>query len=325
VESKNRIITNVYTNQSEAFLLGKQKEGKNGLKTKGKKRRNFTNHARNLIEIAKNEEKTVEQEIIQEPDQKLIVENKTSAKKRNREDISETTETSTPKNYSNTKQAKRYTAKDKFKDELMMPEYLTEIPADLQTSWYVIPIPANSQRCLVMTTGVKTISRKPDGSFLKCFTSTLPCGYSARNTSGNDFCVLDCFYNQELSCHFVLDIMCWKGYAVYDCDSEFRFFFAQSKLQEVSVHIRNQNNPCPFIFLPRLEVTAQSLQNFCDGSWLTSYVRNTLQTEIPPITPSSLYFYNKEAIYFTGTTPLVCHLDISRVHETLAPLFMMQL
>lgn len=32
--------------------------------------------------------------------------------------------------------------------------------------------------------------------------------------------------------YYVIDMLCWKGYSLYDCTAEFRFFWLNSKLAE---------------------------------------------------------------------------------------------
>lgn len=32
--------------------------------------------------------------------------------------------------------------------------------------------------------------------------------------------------------YYVIDMLCWRGYSLYDCTAEFRFFWLQSKLAE---------------------------------------------------------------------------------------------
>ena len=32
--------------------------------------------------------------------------------------------------------------------------------------------------------------------------------------------------------YYILDVMCWKGYALYDCTAEFRLFWLRGKLEE---------------------------------------------------------------------------------------------
>ena len=44
--------------------------------------------------------------------------------------------------------------------------------------------------------------------------------------------------------------MCWNGHAVYDCATEFRLFWLQSKLAEVGADGLSQGNTRRFLPLP---------------------------------------------------------------------------
>ena len=89
------------------------------------------------------------------------------------------------------------------------------------------------QRCLVIASHQSTISRQRNGSILHKFSSPLPNG--SRNStagSGDDICILDCIFHEPDSTYYVIDMMCWKGYALYDCSAEFRLYWVQLKLAE---------------------------------------------------------------------------------------------
>ena len=45
--------------------------------------------------------------------------------------------------------------------------------------------------------------------------------------------VLDCIFSRESHSYIVMDIMCWAGYWLYNCKSEFRMYWLCSKLQEL--------------------------------------------------------------------------------------------
>ncbi len=45
--------------------------------------------------------------------------------------------------------------------------------------------------------------------------------------------MLDCIFSRESHSYVVMDIMCWAGYRLHDCKSEFRMYWLCSKLQEL--------------------------------------------------------------------------------------------
>ena len=75
-----------------------------------------------------------------------------------------------------TRRAKLQQVSRYYQDQLMLPEPLTEVPADLEQSWLVLPSPPG-QRCLVVSYRGHTTSRLPDGKALtRRFMSALPFG-----------------------------------------------------------------------------------------------------------------------------------------------------
>jgi hypothetical protein len=109
-----------------------------------------------------------------------------------------------------------------YANQLMLPEALQEVPDDLATNWYMMVVP-KGQRCLVIASHGKTISRAIDGTKIDTFASRLPGGCERLDGIANSTaaCILDCVLFQEI--YFVLDILSWKGQVYYDCSSEFRY------------------------------------------------------------------------------------------------------
>ena len=89
------------------------------------------------------------------------------------------------------------------------------------------------QRCLVIASHQRTVSRTRSGSVLHAFPSALPGGSHATSTSADTYSILDCIYHAANRTYYVLDMMCWSGYLLYDCSAEFRTFWVQSKLADV--------------------------------------------------------------------------------------------
>ncbi|KAG0337839.1 hypothetical protein BG000_004893 [Podila horticola] len=121
-----------------------------------------------------------------------------------------------------------------FSDQLMMPEVMTEIPIDLDTSYYIVPLPIG-HRCFVISADGKTIARLPSGQLLVApFESCLPAGSATyRGNRRADYCILDCVYSSVTRTFWTLDIMCWRGHPVYECETEFRFWWLRGKLAEI--------------------------------------------------------------------------------------------
>lgn len=190
----------------------------------------------------------------------------------------------------------------------MIPETLQDIPLDLQTSWCVVPYPSNAQRCLLISAGGKTISRLEDGSVLHRFSSGLPNGSRGKREGSSDsWSIFDCFFHPDSSTYFVLDMMSWKGHSYYDCSTDFRFFFRDQKLAETATRKVTPTNAYPIVPLPYFQ---------CTGSDISSAMSS-------PVVPSKdgLVFYNMEAHYELGPSPLMCILPLPLVVPTLQHLF----
>jgi len=199
---------------------------------------------------------------------------------------------------------------------LTQPEWMwDDVPSDLNSKWLVRARP-RGERVLVVSSRGKTTARGRDGGTFATFQSALP-GGSARTMRGRAsdcFCILDCVYavrenvgaedadamdvavaNGGRGTYYVLDVMAWNGAAVYDCDAEFRFFWAHTRLtQECEACERlagSKTNEFSFASTPWYRADA-------DGVRL-AYAENI------GVERDGLLFYHKEAHYDVGMTPLV--------------------
>ena len=115
------------------------------------------------------------------------------------------------------------------------------------------------------------------------FSSTLPGGahvdaasspsppLSSSASSGSDFCILDCIFNDELQSFFCLDLLCWRGYGLWDAAADFRMYWMQQKLAELpqppapaaaSAASKRRRAPyLPLLPLPVLPAVAASLSS----------------------------------------------------------------
>ncbi len=62
--------------------------------------------------------------------------------------------------------------------------------------------------------------------------------------------MLDCIFSRESHAYIVMDMMCWAGYRLYDCKSEFRMYWLCSKLQELPQQGRCGQNSFGFLPVP---------------------------------------------------------------------------
>jgi len=188
-----------------------------------------------------------------------------------------------------TEKPKEKRGREKYMDQLLLPEPLVDIPSDLEVNWYAVPVP-HGTRCLVISSRGGTISRRQNGSILDRFTSDLPSG---SNKSRGDYCILDCIFHESSSTYFVLDILCWKGYSLYNCSTDFRFYWKITKLEETTVSVQSPRNPYKFVPLHF---------HACDAHGLRAALEGDPQC-------AQVIFYSKETDYTLGFTPLVFALD----------------
>ncbi|KAF9397232.1 hypothetical protein BGX21_009088 [Mortierella sp. AD011] len=129
---------------------------------------------------------------------------------------------------------KRRRDRNPFRDQMMVPEALTDIPEDLDANYYIVPLPIG-HRCFVISADGKTTARLPSGQLLvSAFESSLPAGSSQyRGNRRSDYCILDCVYSSVTRTFWTMDIMCWRGHPVYECETEFRFWWLRGKLAEI--------------------------------------------------------------------------------------------
>lgn len=91
--------------------------------------------------------------------------------------------------------------------------------------------------------------------------------------------------------YYVIDMLCWRGYSLYDCNSEFRFFWLNSKLGETGAgNPPSAYHKYRFTVVPIYDCTEMGLHTAYAGA--VPYVKD------------GLLFYNKHALYQTGNTPL---------------------
>ncbi|KAG8053727.1 hypothetical protein GUJ93_ZPchr0001g33115 [Zizania palustris] len=170
-----------------------------------------------------------------------------------------------------------------------------------------------------------TISRVRNGSILHRFPSALPNG-SKRDISGpaSSYSILDCIFHEVLpvpaarsflyllsfwsvhnaimvspyllvlqpdETYYIIDMICWRGYSLYDCTAEFRFFWVNSKLMETTASDPPSTyHRYRFSVVPIYECTLEGLEAAYSGS--TPYMKD------------GLLFYNKHVHYQAGITPL---------------------
>ncbi|XP_038623474.1 snurportin-1-like isoform X2 [Tachyglossus aculeatus] len=164
----------------------------------------------------------------------------------------------------------------RYANQLMLSEWLIDVPSDLAQEWIVVVCPVGKRALIVASRG-STAAYTKSGFCVNRFPSLLPGGNRHNSMTGKDFTILDCIYSEVNQTYYVLDVMCWRGHPVYDCQTDFRFYWVHSKLsEEEGLGEKTRLNPV-------------------DG----------------------LLFYHKQAHYSPGSTPLVGWLRPYMVSDVL--------
>ncbi|PKY38413.1 hypothetical protein RhiirA4_391960 [Rhizophagus irregularis] len=158
-----------------------------------------------------------------------------------------------------------------YRNQVMHAEWMQEIPSDLEKNWYVVLCP-KGKRCLVISAKGKTVSRLRNGNVMNVFES------------------------------YVLDLMCWKGHPIYDCDTEFRFYWLNTKFTEIE---RPTANTLTYKFNPLKA-------HYCDQDKISFLIKNPHSFGYRP---DGLLFFNKRTQYVLGDTPLCGWVGIEKVEE----------
>ena len=190
-----------------------------------------------------------------------------------------------------------------YRNQLMLSEWMIEIPDKFDEDWIMVPCPVG-KRNLVIASGGQTRAYAKSGFLIKQFPSALPGGSRHVAHWKGESTILDCVFSETSRTFYILDMMSWGQHPIYDSETEFRFYWLHTKMQEVpnASEISKVN---PFSFQP--------LENFqCDSESISKVVNTKKSTEL-----DGLLFYHKKAAYTFGSTPLVVWLKAYMLPEIL--------
>ncbi|KAI8470226.1 MAG: hypothetical protein J3K34DRAFT_521574 [Monoraphidium minutum] len=214
--------------------------------------------------------------------------------------------------------------------QLMLPEWLTDVPPDLADSWLAVPRP-EGRRCLVVAAHGSTSVRSRTGALLARFQSALPGGGRG---GGGEFTVVDAVlaeppdtgFAQEQeqqaaqaaqageegpqqgqqrhhglplgSVLWLADVVAWNGVELDGCSAECRVFWLAGRLAEVGGGGGGgaRGGGCPELrTLPAVPATPEGLEaaarGECSGRGL-GFVQD------------GLWLLHREGRYTPGATPL---------------------
>jgi len=183
-----------------------------------------------------------------------------------------------------------------YKEQLMLSEWLVEVPDDLEEKWLLILCPEGRRNFVVASNGQTKVFSK-SGKQVKSFPSHLPGGNMKQGRSKNKYTLLDCVFSDSNGIFYILDMMCWDGYQYYDCETEFRLTWVQQKFVENKELLQKSKiNPYTFCPLPVYQCSKEGIST-------------ALNSPMPfHERLDGLLFYHRQVHYMPGKTPLVAWL-----------------
>uniref|UniRef100_A0A8C5WTX3 Snurportin-1 n=1 Tax=Laticauda laticaudata TaxID=8630 RepID=A0A8C5WTX3_LATLA len=179
----------------------------------------------------------------------------------------------------------------RYANQLMLSEWLIDVPPDLDQEWLFVVCPTG-KRALVVASRGTTAAYTKSGFCVNQFPSLLPGGNRLNSATGKEYTILDCIYNEVQQTYYILDVMCWRGHPVYDCQTDFRFYWLHSKMEEeTDLSEKSRLNPYRFMGLKSYS---------CNPASLCEVLAMTFPFEV-----DGILFYHKQAHYNPGSTPLV--------------------
>ncbi|XP_026670976.1 snurportin-1 [Ceratina calcarata] len=194
-----------------------------------------------------------------------------------------------------------------YANQLMMSEWMLEVPQDLLEKWTMVPCPQGKRTLIVACKGVTKVYNKR-GYLLAKFHSALPGGNSLEHRGSCT--ILDCIWIKQEKIYYILDVLAWSNQSLMNCDTEFRFYWLKTKLQEMEElqERKTYRNHFPILHLPSINCNTNISAALAD---------------LPHLYPlDGLLFYHKDGQYTKGRTPLVTWLKSFMLPEVLNILVM---
>lgn len=191
------------------------------------------------------------------------------------------------------KDAKKTRKRYQYRDQLMLSEWIIDAPIDLHSHWTMVLCPPG-KRVLIVAHKGKTMMFGKNGYIHRKFPSLLPGGNRFNTSHGFQSTILDCIFDEGSNTLYILDMMCFKGYPLYDCQTTFRFYWIKAKLFEENDHnIMEISQYNKFKFTPCLNVP-------CTEDQIVKTVTSMHDFQV-----DGLLFYHNDSHYIPGRTPLV--------------------
>lgn len=188
-----------------------------------------------------------------------------------------------------------------YKYQLMLSEWMLEIPHDFSENWIMIPCPLGKQVILIASKGI-TSAYGRKGWVTDSFYSALPGGHS---TNGREYTILNCIWIESLGTFYLLDVLVWDGQPVMHHDAKYRLLWLSDKISQLP-QLKDKNietNKYPIMMLPNVPCSANLTEALKDFNYLH------------PL--DGILFYHQDGPYIFGYSPLVTWLKPFMLSEVL--------
>ncbi|KAI4471529.1 snurportin1 rnut1 protein rna u transporter 1 [Holotrichia oblita] len=191
-----------------------------------------------------------------------------------------------------------------YHSKLMLSEWMSEVPMDLEDKWFFKICPIGVRNVVVANRGItKVFTRR--GEKKAIFHSNLPGG--SKFSNANTFTLLDCIYRGQERTYYILDVLVWNSHSLLNCSTEFRFFFLKNKLLEDPT-LNIESNKFNFVYLNYHEALLPTIEEELGREYSINEI------EMPV---DGVLFYHKDCPYLTGQTPVVTWLKPYMIPEKL--------
>ncbi|KAK8742304.1 hypothetical protein OTU49_001789 [Cherax quadricarinatus] len=187
---------------------------------------------------------------------------------------------------------KCYSRPRKYRNFLMLSEWLVDVPDDFATTYFALPCPVGKRSLIVSARG-RTRAYSKSGVMVSQFPSLLPGGN--RHTCSKGYALLDCIWSEVNKTYYVLDLIVWVNQSIMECETLFRFEWLKSRILEETPEVLEVSrlNPYRFECIPFYDCTPETLARM---------ISEPLPFTVPL---DGILFYHKESHYTHGPTPLI--------------------
>eukprot|EP01023_Acetabularia_acetabulum_P012540 TRINITY_DN1586_c1_g3_i2.p1 TRINITY_DN1586_c1_g3~~TRINITY_DN1586_c1_g3_i2.p1 ORF type:complete len:420 (-),score=55.68 TRINITY_DN1586_c1_g3_i2:271-1530(-) len=152
-------------------------------------------------------------------------------------------------------QSKKNGRRQRYVGQLMLADWMLEIPHDLCQNW-LVTARAEGQQCLVIACRGRVITRLRSGRTLHRLRGT-----PLNKIASYGLTLLDAVYYQDKQTYYIMDVLCWKDYLLVECQAEFRVFWLQ---QQIAPELDTQKTK-------GIQFSVAQYQSQCQAEYLANF------------------------------------------------------